>query len=379
MAWDTELLQIKQKYLNIAAQFIDETMVCRRERRLPIRLWDRLAKEGLMEQSLTVANSNGIAYLAAAIEGIAYGSMDGGISFSLGPYLIMLHAISKYAKPVTAQAYLPLLKQGAIVSLAITEPHSGTDDFHLETRLKKTSFGYLLNGEKWHITNAPIASIIVTAGREETTKDPIVVLLEASWEGIDRTLAIKPLGLQSSPVGKIIFSNVHVPESHILGTTGDATLILHDAFTHERVLFSFGAIGLMERLIDNCLKHTLERTIFNKKISEYQSIQKRLTDMQISLETTRCVAHACLKKFMEGEDVSGISSVAKLYAAESAVQVAEHAIKIFGCYGIQEDSAGEILISAMAGTIGGGTEERQREAIYQSMYRDHRKKSRLNK
>ncbi len=148
---------------------------------------------------------------------------------------------------------------------------------------------------------------------------------------------------------------------------------MNDGFTRERLLAPFASVGIMSRVLNEAFNYSHNRNVFGDKIASYQFIKYRLTEMKLSLDTTQSLGHAALKKFIANSSMLGIASAAKMHASSQAFSTIEHAIKIFGSYGIQEGSVGDMLTSAMAGCIAGGTEEIHREAIYQDLYINYRK------
>ena len=260
---------------------------------------------------------DGLVYLAAAVEGVCYGGLDGGIAISLIVRLgLAFPVLALYAQEDVREKFIDkIINKGAITSFAVTEPHGGSDATKLETTVVRNGNYYILNGEKWCITNAPLADIIITFGGEVETKAPVAMILERNWEGIDVT-PLAPIGLKSSSVGKISFKNVKVPVQNILGSVGDGLTVLNAGFTRERILVSFLASGIMERVLDDAFNYAHNRKVFGENIANYQFIKFRLTEMKLSLDTTKGLGHAALKGFVTNGDIMGMSSAAKMYSAQ---------------------------------------------------------------
>src|SRR5262245_32037930 len=193
----------------------------REARHLPQGLWEKLASEGLFTTYLREGPNEGMAFAAAAIEGLSHGILDGGTGISLVSHMgLCLWTIARYARSPIREHYLEPLSTGkSLAAFATAEPHGGSDAQRLTAQLKPSPKGFVLTGEKWSITNAPVASIVITTGRELHTHHPISVLVDPAWPGVERH-TLKPVGIRSSPTGRIVFQDVEIPESHVLGRVG---------------------------------------------------------------------------------------------------------------------------------------------------------------
>lgn len=375
--WDKKYAEVRDAYAVVSMKHQHSIHECNEKKILPKDFWRDLTTSGLYEHSINSSETDGIVYLAAAVEGLCYGSLDGGTAISLLAHLgLGLSVISIYANDGLKKKMMDrVINDGCIISFATTEPHGGSDPTKLQTNVVKNGEYYILNGEKWCITNAPFAGIIITFAREVETKKPVAIILEREFAGIEIT-TLSPIGLKSSPIGKIKFNNVRVPVANILGNIGGGLEIMNYGFTRERLFAPFAATGMMARVLDDTFKYAHERSVFDEKIGTYQFIKHRLTEMKLSLDTTQSLGHAALKSYVTNGGILGIASAAKMYSANQSLKTVEHAIRILGSYGIQEGSVGDLLTSAMAGVIAGGTEEIHREAIYQDLYLSYRKKLR---
>jgi alkylation response protein AidB-like acyl-CoA dehydrogenase len=347
----------------------------RNERRLPAGLWDALARRGLFRNGLEFQGRDGIEYAAAALEGLAYGLRDAGACSSIVSSLgLSTHLISRFASDAAKAKYLDALLAGRLIAAtAVTEPHGGSDARGLQTTWRRSAGGYVLEGEKWSITNTPIADLMIVFAREHESHRPAAFIVDGEQSGVDRSAALRPIGMGTSPTGRVLLRDVVVPEENLLGAPGDGIRFLGIAFTRERLLLPFLFTGVMQRVLEESVAFAHEREVFGKLLSEFQYTQRRLTDMKVALEVTRSLAHRALAVYLAGDDPSTESSIAKFLGANLATELIENAIKIHGSYGVQEGRFDYLLLTAMCGAIGGGTEEIQRNAIYHDLYRDYRK------
>lgn len=373
--WTAELEVLRQKYRTIGLEYECECRIGRTNYQLPKGLFCRLGEEGLFHIQLEDNKPEHVAKLAAALEGLCYGVFDGGTGISLASHIgLCLNVFYRYATNELKQKYDDVLRSGlALMSFATTESHGGSDPQRLTSQLIPLNNGYLLTGEKWCITNAPIATLIITTARETKNNIPVSVVVEPDWPGVDRSKVLKPIGLQSSPIGKVEFKDVFIPKSHILGKPGEGLNILNEAFFIERLLAPFMFAGAMERVLSMCMEYAQQRKVANVTIGDHQYIRKRITDIKINLELTKAIGHQALTKYIGGENASSDVSIGKSYGANALSEAAINAIKIFGSYGIVENPISELLASSVAACIAGGTEEMHREVIYLELYREYRK------
>jgi isovaleryl-CoA dehydrogenase len=379
-----DLPQFRERFRNIGINHCEDAINACKTITLPIKFFKSLAKEGLFSliTNQEFGRSKGTLLLADALENLAYGFLDGGIAISLISHIgLCISTIDRYASECVKEKYLKDLVSGEkIAAFAITELHGGSNALISQSELISKSDGsYILNGEKWHITNAPIASIIITFACLKGTNEFTALLVGAKSPGV-KIQPLKPSGLRGSPVGSITFNNVTISKENILGQGVEGRKILQSAFLMERILSPFPMIGLVEHLTDKAVEYSVTRKVMGRSIGNHQHIQRRITDMKIGLETIRAIANIAINKFSEGDDVSLESSMAKMYAARILTDVATNAIQVYGSYGIQPETGfTQALLDGIAATIAGGTEEIHRSVIYGKMLRQYSRKIRCKK
>lgn len=373
--------EIKNYYIKIGLQFEKFSDEARIKGTLPENLWTRLGKEKLFEYSVRYQNEDGLAYLAAALLGLSYGMRDPSpCSSIISQAGVVMPVIENYSTAEFKNQYWQSLLDGKrVVAQAGTELHGGSEARLMETTLTPYDNGYHLNGIKWSITNAPIADLMLVTAHVENTHNSVICAVDTSWTGVDLSHKLCAAGVENSPTGQVKFSNVFVPMHCIMGKIGEGISILNTIFLRERLLLGFLYAGVMERIIDEVMERADSRKVFSKRIIEYQYIRRRLTDIQCCHEITQLLAHHALKKFMSGKECSLEASLSKFYGANLAVKAVLNAVKIFGSYGVQKGKFDHLVLSSIAASIGGGTEEIQREEILQNMYRSYRNKHSKNR
>lgn len=372
-------LSVKAHYKILGKQFEVAAREAIEAGALPKNLWQTLGRENLFQHSVLYDNEDGIAYLSAALEGLAYGMRDpapcGSLITQAG---VVLPVLSRHASEAFKQKYWTKLLAGeCVVAQAGTELHGGSEARLIETTAKPVVDGYQITGTKWSITNAPEANLLMVTTREENTNKPILLAVDTTWPGVDISHKLCGAGVENSPTGKIILNAVHVPAQYILGKVGDGIKILNTIFMRERLILGFVYAGILERVIEEVLAYADTRVVFGKRIIEYQYMRKRLTDMKCCYEITRLLAEHALALFMSATECSMEASISKFCGANLVAKATTNAMKILASYGIQKGVFDHILLSSIASSIGGGTEEMQREEIFQTMYLAHRRNKKI--
>ncbi|RUR16876.1 acyl-CoA dehydrogenase [Legionella sp. km535] len=371
----TLFLDIKNHYADIGKKFENACQEARKKGCLPEGLWKRLSDEHFFLNSIQYNNEDGLHFLAAALEGLSYGMRCPGSCSSLIIQAgVVMPMINQFGSDALKNKYWDSLISGKLITAqAGSELHGGSESKLIQTKLIPNDKGFILNGTKWSITNGSIANLMLVTAEIMDTHQPVIVAVDSSWNGVDNTHSLCASGVEDSATGQIDFSNVQVPSEFILGKIGDGYTILHSIFSRERLLVGFVNIGVLERIMEEAIEYTDTRIVFNKKIIEHQYIRKRLTDIKCNYEISKLLAYQAIEKFMNGQESSLLASISKFYGANLATDAIMHIIKIFGSYGVQKDRYDYLLASSIASSIGGGTEEVQREEIIKHMYLNYRR------
>jgi len=307
----------------------------------------------------------------AALEAHAYDAAT-----KLGPLLsVIAHAglglpILEHA--VVGDSSAPVVRDATlgrhILAVAITEREAGSDVMSMRTTLTKEcdqDGTLVLNGSKWHITNAPIADAFVVFAQDETTADRFLsaVLVRPEDVGVRRGPPLDLIGCDGSPTGEIHFDNVRLPADRKMAKSGARLLDL--AFLRERCLAPWPLLGKMARVIDDCLDHVDRREQFGKPIHEFQFVQEKILSSFSKMLEARQLAERAIAGLIESRPEPAIASLAKATAADAAAHVFRAAIEVHGSYGVQaERRYGEYLNDAMCAQIAGGTRETHKKIVF---------------
>ena len=381
MNWSKELSVVYQQYETLGKRLHTEMYQSWQSRQFPLKAWQGFARLGFFRAVAERGLPGALPWCAAALEGFCNGAQDG--AFTIAPVchgimssaLLLLHASS------AAQArYAAGLADGSLIAaFAVTERKSGgTDCFNPQSRLKRHQNNTLrLSGSKWHITNAPNADLIVAWAKEEETEELVAVLVERTSDGVHVGKPLSPVGARTSPVAGITFDNVLVPECNVVRFPKGGKTALQSILMFERTLVPFPCLALMDVMLEKSLSFALGRKVRNKSIATHQHIQRRLTDMAISIREVRALAHAALNAALLGQDTMGDASILKIVAPNAGIEVANNALKLCATEGFQEQAQLQMmLLDLMSVTIGGGTEEAHRTVVFGELLKARKKDSR---
>jgi alkylation response protein AidB-like acyl-CoA dehydrogenase len=334
--------------------------------------WKRAAQFGI--QGLPVPPQYGgtgtdILTTLLVMEGLGYGSRDAGLVFALNAQLWGVEMpIMNFGSEAQRQRYLPGLCSGELVGAhAMTEPDSGSDAYDLHTRATPTEGGYVLNGTKTFVTNAPVADVAVvfaTLDRSRGIGGITAFVVETATPGVTVGRDFDKMGLRTASMSEIVMQDCHVPESARLGPEGAGVSVFNGSMEWERSCILACQIGAMERQLEACVRYARDRRQFGQSIGKFQSVSNRIADMKVRLETGRLILDkvAWLKK--SGKPAVMEAAIAKLYLSESFVASSMDAIRIHGGYGyLAEFDVERDLRDAVGGTLYAGTSDIQRVII----------------
>jgi hypothetical protein len=278
------------------------------------------------------------------------------------------HPILSFGTEEQKRKYLPGLCSGELIGAhGMSEPDSGSDAYSLRTRADRIEGGYILNGTKMFVTNAPVADLSLVFATIDPAKGfggVTAFLVETGTPGFSVSRDLEKMGLRTSPMGELILQDCFLPDESRLGAEGAGSRIFSDSMEWERSCILGSHIGAMERQLEQCIRYARERRQFGKPIGKFQSVANRIADMKVRLETARLILYkvAWLKKI--GKSAVTEAAMAKLYISECFVQSSMDAIRTLGGYGyMTEFEVERDLRDAIGGTLYSGTSDIQRMII----------------
>lgn len=272
--------------------------------------------------------------------------------------------------------YLPKIATGEIIaSFALTEPEAGSDAGALKTTAVRNGNGYILNGTKRFITNAPEAGLFTVFARTDLkskgTKGVSAFLVEAGLPGLTLGKHDQKMGQKGSHTCDVIFDDCHVPADALLGgveNQGFKTAM--KTLDRGRLHISAVCVGLAERLIRDSLRYAMERKQFGQPLAEFQLIQDMLAQSKTEAYAARCMVLETARKRDGGQDTTVDAACCKLFASEMVGRVADRAVQIHGGAGyVAEYGVERFYRDVRLMRIYEGTSEIQKLVIARAMIR----------
>jgi alkylation response protein AidB-like acyl-CoA dehydrogenase len=266
--------------------------------------------------------------------------------------------------------YLPRAASGKskLGSLALTEPGAGSDiQGGVRTHAGLINGEWIINGSKAWCTNASIADYIITLVRTDLSGGPhslSMIIVPTDTPGLHIAPPEKKMGLKGSPTNAVTYEDVHLPNTHLLGTVGRGLQQTLTTLDGGRIGIGAISIGLAQSAIENAIRYSKDRQTFGKPISQHQAIQWMLADAATEIQAARwMIYHAAWLKQLK-RPFTKEASMGKLFATEMAERVCRNAIQIHGGYGYSREYPVELTYrDARLMTIGEGTSEVQRMVI----------------
>jgi alkylation response protein AidB-like acyl-CoA dehydrogenase len=265
---------------------------------------------------------------------------------------------------------VPAIQGKAILAIGITEPDAGSDVAGIKTRAVKDGDEYVINGSKTFITNGHRAHAIVLV----TKTDPgaghggiTLFLVPMDLPGVIREKRLQKLGMHASDTALLAFQDVRVPESAVLGEVGKGFYHISWELQGERLIGAAGCVAGAQQVFDRTLQYAKERTAFGRPIGHFQVIRHKFAEMATKIETARQLVYTTAWRFQNGEYPVREITMAKVYAARIAVEVADECLQIHGGNGYMKEYGIERSWRDMRlNRIGAGTDEIMLEVIGRS-------------
>ena len=300
---------------------------------------------------------------------------------TLGTALILsdlgCELIAELGTPEQKERYLEKIANGESVSaIALTEPARGSAlSDRLDTEASKTEDGWIINGCKTLITNAPIADLFVTLCQSDTKKEPpyrgqSLYLIDREKKGVEINEIKGKLRIRASPLGEVNFEDVNVADESLLGEKGRGFYRTLEFFSKSRVEIAAQGLGIAEGALDRALIYSKEREVSGIPIANFQAISHKLAEMAIRIESARLLVYKAAWLIDQGSPDPMLSSMAKDRAGRVAVEVTDEAIQIFGGYGyISEYDVERFYRDAKITELYEGTREIQRDTVTRFLLR----------
>jgi alkylation response protein AidB-like acyl-CoA dehydrogenase len=311
----------------------------------------------------------GLGYIEYAIVIEELSRVDGSVGIILAAHTSLCsNHIFKMGTEEQKRCYLPKLASGEWIGCwSLTEPEAGSDAAGTKTKAVKEGDSWVLNGAKTFTTNAHYADVCVamaTTDRAAAQHGISAFIIEKGTPGFRAGKKENKLGLRASATGEVIFEGCRLSDNHLLGQLNHGFVDSLKVLDGGRISIAALSIGMAQGAYDAALRYSKMRKQFGRPISEFQAIQHKLVDMAVDLDAARLLNYRAAFMLDRGMRVTRESSMAKLFASEAAVRIANEAVQIHGGYGFIKDYPVEKFYrDVKLCTIGEGTSEIQRLVI----------------
>jgi len=311
----------------------------------------------------------GLGYIEYSIIIEELSRVDGSVGIIVAAHTSLCsNHIYKSGSDEQRQRYIPRLASGEWIGCwSLTEPEAGSDAAGTRTTAALENGCWVLNGAKTFTTNAHYANVCVAMAvtdRAAAQHGISAFIIDQGTAGYRPGKKENKLGLRASATGEVIFENCRIPQTQLLGKRGDGFVDSLKVLDGGRISIAALSLGMAQGAYDAALRYSKQRRQFSRPISEFQSIQNKLVDMATSIDASRLLIYRAAWMMDHGKRVTKESAMAKLFASETAVSVANEAVQIHGGYGFIKDYPVEKFYrDVKLCTIGEGTSEIQRLVI----------------
>lgn len=371
---DFSLTQEQESLRDLARKFARTEMLpkaaeCDREGKFPEDIYRKAWELGLMNLNVPAEYGGSGLHLVEQcliVEELAHACA--GMTTSIIANCLALEPIILGATPEQKERVLkPFCEKYQLASFCLTEPSGGSDAGGVQTRARRDGDHYVISGEKCFITNGPHATlytVFATLDPSLRHKGIVAFVVPRSTEGLVPGKDEDKMGHRASSTGTIRFENVRVPATDRLGADGDGFSIAMRTLDQTRTPIGALATGIAQAALDYAADYSLKRQSFGKPISEHQAIQLKLANMAQSIHAARLLTWHAAWMIDHEQPATLESAIAKCFASDAAMRVADEAIQIFGGYGYMKSYPVEKLLrDAKLTQIYEGSNEIQRIVI----------------
>jgi alkylation response protein AidB-like acyl-CoA dehydrogenase len=345
-------------------------MVWDESQEFPIEVFKKLGGLGVMGVLVPHEYGGaGFGYLEYVTAIAELSKIDGSIGLSMAAHNSLCTGhILQFGNEEQKQKYLPKLATAEwIGAWGLTEPNTGSDAGNMRTVAVKDGDYYVINGAKNFITHGKsgdVAVVIVRTGNVGDSHGMTAFIIERGTLGFSAGKKENKLGMRASETAELIFTDCRIHKSQMLGNEGEGFIQSMKVLDGGRISIAALSLGIAQGAFEAALQYSKERHQFNQPISKFQGIAFKLADMATKIEAAKLLIYRSADLKNKGLNVNKESAMAKLYASEIAVEIANEGVQIFGGYGYTKDFPAEKYYrDAKLCTIGEGTSEIQKLVI----------------
>ena len=287
----------------------------------------------------------------------------GGVGMGIGIQTDMsTPALAKFGSEELCNEFLvPAISGDAVTSIAVSEPHAGSDVAAIKTEAKKDGDDYVINGTKMWISNSTQADyfcLLANTSEGQRHKNKSLIIVPSDTSGVSLSEPLNKLGMRSSATAQIIFDNVRVPQRNRIGEEGMGFMYQMFQFQEERIYAAASALKSYENIIQETIEYTKKRETFGKPILDNQIVQFKLAELQTEVELLRALTYNAVEEYIDGKDVLTKASMVKLKSGRLGRELTDACLQFWGGMGFMwESSVARAYRDTRLGSIGGGSDE----------------------
>ena len=323
----------------------------------------------------------GLSYFAwvLACEEIAVADM--GMAVSLSVHILSQLCIYAHGTDEQRTRWLPAMTAGThLGAFALSEPGAGSDAAALSLAARRTDDGYALTGTKVWITNAGEADVYVTFATVDRSRgrDGITAfIVPGDTPGFRVGSHERKMGIRGSSSAELVFDEALVPEANRLGAEGEGLKVALGSLASGRISIAAACTGLARAALEHAARYATQRTQFGKPIAEQEMIQSILADAAVAVDAARLLTWRAARLRDAGGSINAASSIAKMFASDTAMRVATDAVQVYGGAGYSRDNPVErFMRDAKGAQIYEGSNQIQRLIIAQQLIEEMRRADR---
>ena len=287
----------------------------------------------------------------------------GGVGMGIGIQTDMsTPALAKFGSEDLCNEFLvPAISGDAVTSIAVSEPHAGSDVAAIKTEAKKDGDDYVINGTKMWISNSTQADyfcLLANTSEGQRHKNKSLIIVPSDTPGVSLSEPLNKLGMRSSDTAQIFFDNVRVPQRNRIGEEGMGFMYQMFQFQEERIYAAASALKSYENIIQETIEYTKQRETFGKPILDNQIVQFKLAELQTEVELLRALTYNAVEEYIDGKDVLTKASMVKLKSGRLGRELTDACLQFWGGMGFMwESSVARAYRDTRLGSIGGGSDE----------------------
>ena len=294
-------------------------------------------------------------------EEVGYAIGGASLGFGLHSDIVSYYILNNGSEQLK-KTWLPkMVSAQAIAALAMTEPGAGSDLQAIRTTALRDGDEYVINGQKTFITNGQHADFVVVACKTDPTKGAkgiSLILVETDRPGFERGRNLDKIGQKAADTSELFFQDVRVPVTNIVGEEGNGFVIMMQELSRERITVSVRAHAESQRAFDLAAAYAKERKMFGKSLIDFQNTQFKLAEIKTQLAVGWAYLDQCLVKIDEGTMGPEEGAMAKLWITETASDIIDTCLQMFGGYGYMvEYPISRLFVDQRVRRIYGGASE----------------------